>query len=103
MAQRSKSNVTGVPAAVSERSPSGAGGYIIPLRHFLELHVHQDRGHRHAAALAACLGARLLYKDGGRVTRTARALTVRVALSISLFVLLMTGFYFGLIPPGLTV
>jgi hypothetical protein len=40
-----------------------------------------------------------LYKDGGRGTRTARALTVRVALSISLFVLLMTGFYFGLIPP----
>lgn len=40
-----------------------------------------------------------LYKDRGRSTRVATALTVRVALSISLFVLLMAGFYFGIIPP----
>jgi hypothetical protein len=40
-----------------------------------------------------------LYKDRGRGTRMAAALTVRVALSISLFVLLMAGFYFGIIPP----
>jgi hypothetical protein len=40
-----------------------------------------------------------LYKDRGRGTRVAAALTVRVALSISLFVLLMAGFYFGIIPP----
>jgi hypothetical protein len=40
-----------------------------------------------------------LYKDRGTGTRTARALTIRVALSITLFILLMAGFYFGLIPP----
>jgi hypothetical protein len=32
------------------------------------------------------------------VTRTVKALTVRVALSVTLFVLLMLGYYFGLIP-----
>lgn len=43
-----------------------------------------------------------LYKDRGRGTRVVRALTMRVALSITLFVLLMAGFYFGIIPsPGL--
>jgi hypothetical protein len=43
-----------------------------------------------------------LYRDRGRGTRVAAALTVRVALSISLFVLLMAGFYFGIIPsPGI--
>lgn len=40
-----------------------------------------------------------LYKDRGTGTRTARALTIRVALSITLFCMLMAGFYFGLIPP----
>ena len=40
-----------------------------------------------------------LYKDRGTGTRAARALTIRVALSITLFCLLMAGFYFGLIPP----
>ena len=40
-----------------------------------------------------------LYKDRGNGTRVARALTVRVALSITLFCLLMAGFYFGIIPP----
>jgi len=40
-----------------------------------------------------------LYKDRGNSTRVARALTVRVALSITLFCLLMAGFYFGIIPP----
>lgn len=40
-----------------------------------------------------------LYKDRGTGTRTAKALTTRVALSITLFVLLMAGFYFGIIPP----
>ena len=43
-----------------------------------------------------------LYKDRGRGTRVVTALTARVALSITLFVLLMAGFYFGIIPsPGL--
>ncbi|GAO36574.1 membrane protein [Sulfuricella sp. T08] len=39
-----------------------------------------------------------LYKDKGQGERTARALTIRVSLSILLFVLLMLGFYFGVIP-----
>lgn len=40
-----------------------------------------------------------LFKDKGRGTRTARALTWRIGLSITLFVLLMAGFHFGVIPP----
>ena len=39
-----------------------------------------------------------LYKDKGQGERTAKALTLRVALSIFLFILLMLGFYFGVIP-----
>jgi succinate dehydrogenase/fumarate reductase cytochrome b subunit len=53
------------------------------------------------AAIFASLfsGLFYLFRDKGRGKRTARALTLRVALSITLFVLLMAGFYFGLIPP----
>lgn len=40
-----------------------------------------------------------LYKDRGTGTRMAAALTARVALSITLFCLLMAGYYFGIIPP----
>lgn len=39
-----------------------------------------------------------LYRDQGRGERTARALTLRIALSLLLFALLMLGFYFGMIP-----
>ena len=39
-----------------------------------------------------------LYKDGGEGTRTVKALTVRISLSIFLFILLMLGAYFGIIP-----
>jgi preprotein translocase subunit SecE len=39
-----------------------------------------------------------LYKDQGQGERTARALTIRISLSILLFVLLMLGYYFGIIP-----
>lgn len=39
-----------------------------------------------------------LHKDKGQGERTARALTIRISLSILLFVLLMIGFYFGVIP-----
>ena len=39
------------------------------------------------------------YKDKGVSTRTVKALTVRISLSILLFALLMVGFYFGLISP----
>jgi hypothetical protein len=37
-------------------------------------------------------------KDGG--TRTVRALTLRIGLSITLFLLLLISYYFGLIGPG---
>jgi hypothetical protein len=40
-----------------------------------------------------------LVQDKGGSTRTVKALTVRVGLSVTLFVLLMLAFYFGLIPP----
>jgi len=39
-----------------------------------------------------------LFKDKGRGNRTAQALTWRIGLSLTLFVLLMAGFYFGVIP-----
>ena len=38
-----------------------------------------------------------LLKDKGTSERTVKALTVRVALSITLFVLLLLGFHFGFI------
>lgn len=41
--------------------------------------------------------ALLFRKDGGS-SSLVRALTVRVTLSVSLFALLLLGFYFGLIP-----
>jgi hypothetical protein len=45
------------------------------------------------------LGSALYYlvKDRGTTERTAKALTIRVALSLTLFLLLMLGFHFGLI------
>lgn len=45
------------------------------------------------------LGSALYYmiRDRGTTERTVKALTVRVALSIALFLLLMLGFHFGLI------
>ncbi|MDH3311050.1 MAG: twin transmembrane helix small protein [Gammaproteobacteria bacterium] len=39
-----------------------------------------------------------LFKDKGSGTRTAKALTWRIGLSMTLFLLLMAGFYFGIIP-----
>jgi len=39
-----------------------------------------------------------LIKDKGQSDRVVKMLTVRVALSLALFVLLMGGFYFGIIP-----
>lgn len=46
------------------------------------------------------LGSALYYlvKDKGQSERTVKALTVRIALSIILFVMLMAAYYFGLIP-----
>lgn len=49
------------------------------------------------ASLASAL--MFLYKDGGRGTRMAKALTLRIGLSMALFLMLMAGAYFGIIPP----
>ena len=48
-----------------------------------------------------CLGSGLIYllKDHGNGKRTVKALTWRIGLSISLFLLLIIGFYTGLITP----
>ena len=49
--------------------------------------------------IVGSLGSALYYliKDRGTTDRTAKALTVRVVLSVVLFLLLMLGFYSGLI------
>jgi Na+-driven multidrug efflux pump len=41
-----------------------------------------------------------MFRDKGDSKRMVRALTLRVALSVTLFLLLMAGFYFGLIGKG---
>ena len=50
--------------------------------------------------IVASLGSALalLFRKSGEKSQMAKALTVRVALSIGLFITLLTGFYFGLIP-----
>jgi hypothetical protein len=50
--------------------------------------------------IVASLGSALYYlvRDKGTSNRTVKALTVRISLSILLFVLLMAGYYFGFIP-----
>jgi hypothetical protein len=40
----------------------------------------------------------MLFRKEQEKNRMVQALTVRVALSISLFLLLLAGFYFGIIP-----
>jgi hypothetical protein len=51
-------------------------------------------------AIVASMGSALYYmvtdRSGG--DRMLRALALRVGLSVSLFLILMAGFYFGLIP-----
>lgn len=39
-----------------------------------------------------------LIKDKGQTDRTVKMLTLRVGLSLTLFILLMGGYYFGIIP-----
>lgn len=39
-----------------------------------------------------------LVRDKGASDRTVKSLTIRVGLSVTLFILLMLGYYFGLIP-----
>jgi hypothetical protein len=43
-------------------------------------------------------GLVFLYRDRGARERTAKVLTLRIGLSIALFILLLLGFRFGLIP-----
>ena len=39
-----------------------------------------------------------LIKDKGQSDRAVKMLTVRVGLSLVLFILLMAGYYFGIVP-----
>ena len=50
--------------------------------------------------IVATLGSALalLFRKEGEKSRMAKALTIRVSLSIGLFLILMGSFYFGLIP-----
>lgn len=52
--------------------------------------------------ILASLGSALFYlmKDKGTGDRTVKALTLRVALSVSLFLFLMLGYWLGLFPQG---
>ena len=54
--------------------------------------------------ILASLGSALFFlvRDKGQSTRTVKALAVRVALSIALFLLLMIGYKLGFIPGRLT-
>ena len=54
--------------------------------------------------ILASLGSALFFliSDRGQSKRTVRALALRVGLSLTLFLLLMAGYYFGLIPGRLT-
>ncbi len=51
--------------------------------------------------ILASLGSALYYliRDKGQSERTVKALTVRISLSIALFVLLMLGYATGFISP----
>ena len=50
--------------------------------------------------ILASLGSGLyfVFHDRGQSRRAVRALAIRVALSLGLFLLLMAGFYLGFIP-----
>ena len=50
--------------------------------------------------ILASLGSALFFliSDRSQSKRTARALALRVGLSVTLFLLLMAGYYLGLIP-----
>ena len=52
------------------------------------------------AIILLSLGSALYYliRDKGTSERTVKALTLRIGLSMTLFILLMLGHYFGLIP-----
>ena len=41
-----------------------------------------------------------LFRERGDSTKMVKALTYRIGLSVTLFLLLMAGFYFGIISPS---
>jgi hypothetical protein len=43
-------------------------------------------------------GLVFLYRDRGEGTRTVKALTLRIGLSIALFIVLLLSYRFGLVP-----
>jgi hypothetical protein len=51
-------------------------------------------------AIVVSLGSALWYmlRPGKDPTRMVKALAVRVGLSVTLFLMLMLGYYFGLVP-----
>ena len=55
-------------------------------------------------AILASLGSALFFmvRDQGKSKRTVKALALRVALSLMLFILLIAGHYFGWIPEKLS-
>jgi hypothetical protein len=46
-------------------------------------------------------GLYFLYKDKGQSNRVVVSLTIRVALSVTVFLVLILSYYFGLIPDRL--
>ena len=54
--------------------------------------------------ILASLGSALFFliTDRGQSKRTVKALALRVGLSLTLFLVLMAGYYFGLIPGKLS-
>jgi hypothetical protein len=53
-------------------------------------------------AILGSLGSALVFlvKDGGKTKRTVNALTVRIGLSVVLFLFLMFGYYMGWFVPN---
>jgi Na+-driven multidrug efflux pump len=53
-------------------------------------------------AIIGSLGSAALFmlRGGGDSRRMAKALALRVGLSVALFVILMAGYFFGLFQPG---
>ena len=54
-------------------------------------------------AILASLGSALYFmiKDGSRTRRTVQALTVRISLSVALFLFLMFGYWMGWFVPNM--
>ncbi len=51
-----------------------------------------------AVVVSLFSGLFFIYRDKGQSNRAVKALTVRIVLSIVVFVLLMASYWFGLIP-----